>query len=170
VETLVVVNLCLAKTPSGRKKALVRMSGTALKSIFYWRCGILDATEDRECRAERAAKDWQTHISPSFLFYSEEKCSSSGEIVTMVQTAEPGHRYDLAASYGIRPYFAPSRCTLREREMRAVVIIVADVLFHEPSQMTFLQHDYMVEQISSTTAHPAFGDAALPRGFGSWFV
>jgi len=47
----------------------------------------------------------------------------------MVQTAEPGHRYDLAASHGIRPCFATSWRTLREREMRAVVMIVADVLF-----------------------------------------
>jgi hypothetical protein len=63
------------------------------------------------------------------LFYSEEKCNSSSEIITMVQTAEPGHRYDLAASHGIRPCFATSWRTLREREMRAVVMIVADVLF-----------------------------------------
>jgi hypothetical protein len=47
--------------PSGRKKDLVLDIGAALESIFYWRWGILDATEGRECRAERAAKDWQTH-------------------------------------------------------------------------------------------------------------
>jgi hypothetical protein len=30
--------------------------------------------EGRECRAELAAKDWQTQLSPSFLVCSEEKC------------------------------------------------------------------------------------------------
>jgi hypothetical protein len=66
------------------------------------------------------------------FFYSKEKLNSGGQVVTMMQTAEPGHRYNLACSYRIRPCFAPGRCSLDEREMRAVVMIVADVLFHQP--------------------------------------
>jgi hypothetical protein len=54
----------------------------------------------------------------------------------MMQTAEPGHRYDLAASYGIRPCFAPGRCSLGEREMRAVVMMVAHVLFYAAKTMS----------------------------------
>ena len=81
----------------------------------------------------------------------------------MMQTAEPRHRYDLVASYGIRSGFAAGRRSLRQREMRAVVMVVADVLFHQPFQMAFIEHDHMVEQVSSTATNPTFGDTVLPR-------
>jgi hypothetical protein len=41
----------------------------------------------------------------------------------MMQTAEPGHRYNLSASYGIRPSFTTGRRTLHQREMRSVVVV-----------------------------------------------
>ena len=47
--------------------------------------------------------------------------------------------------------------------MGAVVMIVADVLFHQTLQVTLIQDDYVVEQISSTAADPALGDTVLPR-------
>ena len=65
----------------------------------------------------------------------------------MMQTAESGHRYNLAASYGFRPYSVPGRCSLGEREMRAVVMMVADVLFYQLPQMAFIQYDHMVQQV-----------------------
>ena len=81
----------------------------------------------------------------------------------MMQTAEPRHRYDLVASYGIRSCFTAGRCSFRQREMRSIVMIVADVFFHQPFQMTFIQHDHMVEQISAAVADPALPNAILPR-------
>lgn len=47
--------------------------------------------------------------------------------------------------------------------MRAIVLVVMDVLVHQPFQMPFIQHDHMVEQIVTATADPALGDAVLPR-------
>ena len=80
----------------------------------------------------------------------------------MMQTAEPGHRHNLTACYGLRPCFAAGRRSLRQREVRSVFVVVKDILVNQPLQMSFVQHYYMVEQISSTTADPTFGDTVLP--------
>jgi len=63
----------------------------------------------------------------------------------MMQTAEPGHRYDLPARYGILRCISTSRRFLGKCKMRAVIMVVADVLFHQSSQMTLVQHDDIVE-------------------------
>ena len=42
-------------------------------------------------------------------------------------------------------------------------MIVTDVLVHQTSQMAFIQYDYMVEEVSSTTADPMLGNDILPR-------
>jgi hypothetical protein len=47
--------------------------------------------------------------------------------------------------------------------MRPVLVVVADVLGHQPLQMTYVQNDDVIQQISSAISHPAFGDAVLPR-------
>jgi len=69
------------------------------------------------------------HLRPC----GEMLCSSSsgGEIVTMMQTAEPGHGYDLAACAGVFFCRATGGRSLRQREMRSVVVVVADVIIHK---------------------------------------
>jgi len=46
--------------------------------------------------------------------------------------------------------------------MCPVVVVMADVFRHEALEMTFVQHDYMVEQVSPTVTGEAFCDAILP--------
>lgn len=81
----------------------------------------------------------------------------------MVQTAELGHRYYLTACYGLRPCFTAGRRSLRQREVCSVFVVVKDILVHQPLQMSFVQHYYMVEQISTTTADPTLGSTILPQ-------
>jgi len=66
----------------------------------------------------------------------------------MMQAAESGHYDDFAP--GLR---ATHRCTacrrfLLQREMRPILVVVADVLIHQALQVTFIQNDDMVEQIA----------------------
>jgi hypothetical protein len=42
-------------------------------------------------------------------------------------------------------------------------MVVADVLTHQPFQMPLVKHNYMIKQVASAIANPAFGDAVLPR-------
>jgi len=81
----------------------------------------------------------------------------------MMQAAEPWHGYDFAVRLGIRRRHPARRRFFFQREMSSVLVIVTDVLGHQPFQMAFVEHDHMVEQVSSTIPDPAFGDAVLPR-------
>lgn len=47
--------------------------------------------------------------------------------------------------------------------MRSVVVVVTGVLFHQPSQVALIQHNYMIEQVTTAVANPALGNAVLPR-------
>jgi hypothetical protein len=47
--------------------------------------------------------------------------------------------------------------------MSPVLVVVADVLVHQPLQVPYVQNDDVIQQISSAISHPAFGDAVLPR-------
>jgi hypothetical protein len=46
--------------------------------------------------------------------------------------------------------------------MRSVLAVVANIFAHQPFQVPFIEYDDMIEQIFSTAANPAFGDAVLP--------
>ena len=46
--------------------------------------------------------------------------------------------------------------------MRSVIVVVANLLIQEALEMTFIQDDHMVEQISTATPNPSFCNAILP--------
>ena len=79
-----------------------------------------------------------------------------------MQPAEPRDGYNLAASYWIRFRFTTGRRSFGQREMRAVVVVVTNILAHQPLHMTFIQRDHMVEQISAAGADPTLRNAILP--------
>jgi hypothetical protein len=47
--------------------------------------------------------------------------------------------------------------------MRSVVVVVADVLSHQPFEMPLVENDDVIEQVSAATTHEAFCHAVLPR-------
>jgi hypothetical protein len=51
---------------------------------------------------------------------------------------------------------------LAQRKMSSVLMVVPDILDHQPPQMPLIQYDYMVEQVAATVADPALGNAVLP--------
>jgi putative transposase len=55
------------------------------------------------------------------------------------------------------------RCVFVERVVNAVLLIVPHIIANEAAQVLFVQRDYLVQQLTSTTSHPAFRDAILPR-------
>jgi hypothetical protein len=58
---------------------------------------------------------------------------------------------------------AASRSLFVEAKMRAIAMVIRNVLIHEMPQMRFIDGDHMIEQIPATVANPAFSDAILPR-------
>ena len=49
-----------------------------------------------------------------------------------------------------------------EAEMRAVLVLVADVFREQPLQMAFIEYDDVVQEVAAAAFHPALGDAILP--------
>jgi uncharacterized protein (DUF362 family) len=46
--------------------------------------------------------------------------------------------------------------------MISVFVVIADVLFQQPSQMWLVQNDHVVQQVSAHTSNPTLGNAILP--------
>src|ERR1035438_5862191 len=46
--------------------------------------------------------------------------------------------------------------------MSPVLVVITDVLIQQPSQMSAIQHDHMIQEISTYTANPALGNSVLP--------
>ena len=46
--------------------------------------------------------------------------------------------------------------------MSAIFVVVIDVITHEPEQMSFVQRDHMVQDLSTATPNPSFRDSILP--------
>ena len=81
----------------------------------------------------------------------------------MVQAAESWHGYDLSALGGILFCFPTGRPSLCQRKMSAFLVVIANVLFHKAFQMALVEHDHMVEKVTSAVADPTPRNSVLPR-------
>ena len=48
-------------------------------------------------------------------------------------------------------------------EMSAVLVVVTDIVFQQPSQMLLVHDDHVIQQVSPYASNPALSDAVLPR-------
>jgi len=81
----------------------------------------------------------------------------------MMQSAQSRHRDDFAIRNGIRFVFAPAGRLLRQREVRPVLVVIANEFGHEPFQVAFVEDDHMIEQIPAASADETLRHAILPR-------
>lgn len=80
----------------------------------------------------------------------------------MMQPAESLVRKNATRSCGRNPAV---RCSLPESEVGAIVVVVADIFGDQPSQMTFIQGNDVIQQIVAATTDPTLRHAVLPRTF-----
>ncbi len=83
----------------------------------------------------------------------------------MIQATESWHGNDLATCTEMDLVFTTRWSFLLQREMRSVVVVVADVLAPQAFQILFVKHYYVVEQVTPTVTDPAFCNPVLPRAF-----
>ena len=69
----------------------------------------------------------------------------------MVQPADSLLRKDPTRSHGTNPAV---RCSLLKSEMRAVLMMVTNILGEQSLQMAFIQRNNVVQHVSSTASHP----------------
>ena len=67
----------------------------------------------------------------------------------MMQAADARQGDDLGLRAGSPCGLCARRAVLREREMTAILVIVADILAQQPAQVLFPQDEDMVEKIPS---------------------
>jgi len=89
----------------------------------------------------------------------ESRSGLGRSIVTMVQPAESLLRKDPTRSYGTNPAV---RCALLKSEMRAVLMMVTNILGEQSLQMAFIQRNNVIQQVSSAASHPPLRHAILP--------
>ena len=68
-----------------------------------------------------------------------------GQIVAMMQAAEPWSGNDLCTLRGAGRRLTAYRSLLFQPGMRPVIVVIADVLSHEPLATAFIEHNHMVE-------------------------
>jgi hypothetical protein len=81
----------------------------------------------------------------------------------VVQSTESRQRDDLAQAGDCRRGSSTTRRVLSQSEMSSVFVVIADVFFQQPSQVSLVQNDHVVEQVSTHTSNLTLGDAVLPR-------
>src|SRR6266404_3948899 len=74
---------------------------------------------------------------------AESRCGLGRSIVTMVQPAQSFLRKDPTRSYGTNPAV---RCPLVKSEMRAVLMMVTNILGEQSLQMEFIQRNNVVQR------------------------
>ena len=78
----------------------------------------------------------------------------------MVQAAHASPGDHLPAPYRESP--TPG-CLLIQSEVRAVVVVIREVIGEESLQMSLVQRNNLVEQFASAASDPTLRDAVLPR-------
>ena len=87
---------------------------------------------------------------------------SSGEIASVMQSAEPRHSDDFRIHRHVVFGSTLSWCLLFQSKMRPVVMVIAEVFVHQAFQMALIENDDMIEQVSATASYETFANAILP--------
>ena len=80
----------------------------------------------------------------------------------MVQSAESWKGSNVPAGWKAWRDRPTHGCVLSKPQMRPVVVVVADVLGHEPFPMPLIQNDHRIQHVSTAASHPALRNTILP--------
>ena len=83
----------------------------------------------------------------------------------MVQTTKAGQGSHVCSCGRLRLDWPFVRGVLFERVVNTVLMVVAHVITHEPEQMSFVQRDDIVQDLTATTSNPS---SAVPFCQGDW--
>jgi hypothetical protein len=82
--------------------------------------------------------------------------------VAMVQAAEARHGDQVCGRERLWIYRAFVRSVLFERVVDPVLMIIGNIIAHQPEQMSFVQRDDVVQDLSPATSNPSFRGSILP--------
>ena len=115
---------------------------------------ILSGSKPRLCAAHVYKDRVRAAVSERYGW------ESGSPIVTMMQPAESLMRQDATRGSGTSSKIR--RC-LPETKMRAVVMVVVDVVSEQTLQMEFVKCDDVIQELAAATAYPTLRNSVLPR-------
>src|SRR5215469_12301235 len=81
----------------------------------------------------------------------------------MVQAAQSGKEANAVCTC-TKDRCRPTRWRIfRESQMRPILVVVTNILSNQPFQMSLVQNDDRIQQVSAAAANPSLGNAVLPR-------
>ena len=98
-------------------------------------------------------KGWN---GPTKLSQPDVESSQAAPIVAVVQPPKSSVRHDRT---GNRGGSSASRRLLRKAKVRAVFVIMADVLRQQPFEVVFIERDHVIRQVAAAASRPALRDA-----------
>jgi hypothetical protein len=96
------------------------------------------------------------------VFATLRRLELGSPIIAVMQTAESPVKKDATRGYGTS---LAVRCSLPEPKMRAIFVVVANILEEQSLQMAFIHGNDVIQQVPSTAFNPALRDAVLPGAF-----
>src|SRR5690349_20203825 len=81
----------------------------------------------------------------------------------MMETADPRQRNDLRPTARIALNRTPIGSILAQPIVRAVPMVIANVVPKQSSQVPFVERNHMVQQLPAAASDPSFSHSVLPR-------
>ena len=78
-----------------------------------------------------------------------------------MKSAEHGNRNDLAIFRRINS--TRERCVASERQVRSRFVIIGEVVRQNPFEMPVIEHNHVIETVSTNRSDESFGVRILPR-------
>ena len=91
-------------------------------------------------------------------------CTSGGglPLIAMMQAADAGHSHDLGGPAGPAFNHSGGRRLLLQGIVKAIVVVIIEVISNQPTQMGFVQGDHVVQEFPAAAPHPPFRHPVLP--------
>ena len=87
---------------------------------------------------------------------------SRSEFVAVMQASKPRYGNNLRIHRRTLCRCASGRRILAQAEMCPVIMVIANVLRHEPLQVASVDNNNMIEQLSAAATYPSLCNAVLP--------
>ena len=152
--------LCLAQMSSLESDGIVSRPSLNFEPTFdqelLSRTGAFGPSHSTPCRLRRKGAQIYT------LRMGGKAVALGRPIVTVMQSAQAIMGKHLPRGYAASS--APRR-SLSKSKMRAVLVMVGDVLGKQALHMPLVESNHMVEQLATAASHPAVGNTILPGTF-----
>ena len=122
--------------------------------------------ENDDSKPARARRTYLSLSSFSIFIKNGPGRDSGGKVVSMMQSTQSRPSDDPASDMGSAGCLTTRRRSLPQRQMRPILVVIADVLIQEALEMTFIHDDYKETwgNLGTDGMFPMVSDTSNARG------